>query len=149
LFARRWWRRDIDGRRITLGQIDPAPKVIQRGVRVSLAGYNTVSIPHRASGIPDANLQWIGPPGSPIPWKSYSLSAATLGPAHKLAVGAGVTREMIEHGNGQEVVAQLLKEDASLSLDASMFSTAAASASRPAGLLFGLTPIVARDGWRL
>jgi hypothetical protein len=95
---------------------------------------------------PIQTLQWVGPPGSPIPWKSYSISSATLGPAHKIAVGAGVTREMVAHGKGQEVVGQLLREDAALSLDASMFSTEAASTSRPAGLLNGLAAITGTAG---
>jgi hypothetical protein len=47
---------------------------------------------------------------------------------------------------GEEVLAQLMREDVGASLDASIFSTAAASAVRPAGILNGIAGLTATTG---
>jgi hypothetical protein len=82
---------------------------------------------------------------APMPVLSFTLSALTLTP-HKLAAAAAATRQVVESGNGEQVIGQLLKEDLSYTLDATMFSATAGSTSRPAGLLNGLTTLGATAG---
>jgi hypothetical protein len=58
---------------------------------------------------------------------------------HKLASSVVISREIAEHGNGEQIVGQLLKEDIAASLDTALFSATAASTARPAGLLNGIS----------
>jgi hypothetical protein len=119
-------------------------KLIAAALRLSLAGVNSATIPHR-SGLPDPNLVWVAP-GAPFPFKQYTLAATVLGPTCKLVLGVTLTRELVEHANGQDIIGTLLREDAAMSLDASLFSTATASATRPAGLLNGLSALTGTAG---
>jgi hypothetical protein len=57
-----------------------------------------------------------------------------------------MTRELLLHGFGETVLSKMLAENAAAALDTSLFSTTAASAIRPPGILAGvaaLTPTVA------
>jgi hypothetical protein len=80
-----------------------------------------------------------------MPVLSFSLSALTLTP-HKLAAAAAASRQIVESNNGEQLIGALLKEDLSYTLDATMFSATAASTSRPAGVLQGLTTLGATAG---
>lgn len=124
----------------SLAPYGAAAQVIAAGVRVDLDGVNTVSVPRRATVV-DANLAWIAE-GAPIPVKQYALDAVSLTPK-KFAVAVGITREM---SFAEPIVETLLREDAAASLDASMFSTTAASASRPAGVLNGVASLTPAAG---
>jgi hypothetical protein len=124
----------------SLATYGAAAQVIAAGVRVDLSGVNTVSVPRRAGAV-DVNLAWVGE-GQPIPVKQYALDGVTLSPK-KFAVAVGITREMSLH---ETVIESLLREDAAASLDASMFSTTAGSATRPAGLLAGVASLTPAAG---
>jgi len=129
----------------SLADYSAAVKLAQRGVQVSLAGVNSVLIPRRQGGVPSESVAWVGE-GNPIPLKNFILDDITHGPMKKLAVMSALTRETVVHASGQEVVATLLREDVAASLDASVFSNAAATADRPAGLLNGVTAINGATG---
>jgi Phage capsid family len=124
----------------SLATFGAAAQVIAGGVRVDLDGVNTVSVPRRATAV-DSALAWIAE-GAPIPVKQDALDAVSLSP-RKFAVAVGITREM---SFAEPVVETLLREDAAASLDASMFSTTAGSATRPPGLLAGIAPLTAAAG---
>jgi hypothetical protein len=128
----------------SLGAQSAGSRLIDAGLRLSLDGVNQLLIPQR-TGAPDAGLAWVGE-GNAFPVKMFALADATLGPARKLVASAAVTRETVESGNGQEVVATLLREDCAASLDASLFSATAASSTRPAGLLAGVSGLTATTG---
>jgi hypothetical protein len=124
-----------------LAPISAAAKLIALGMRVSLDGINSVSIPRRQGGKPATAVGWVTQ-GAPIPVKQYTLDHATLGPTCKLALLVGVTRELAEYADGDSVIMTLVREDLAASLDASIFSNAAAVAgTRPAGLFVGATVI--------
>jgi hypothetical protein len=59
---------------------------------------------------------------------------------------AGITAELAEHSDAEAVVRVAMGEAAAKSFDAAVFSTTAASATRPAGLLNGVTPISTTAG---
>jgi capsid protein len=126
----------------SLTPLSAAAKLFEVAPRASLAGVNTLAIPYRSGAISASAVPWVGE-GQPIPVGQFTTTSATLGPAHKLAVLAGMTRELAEHGSGEAVLTQMLRENAALALDASLFSNAAATADRPAGLLAGITPLTA------
>jgi hypothetical protein len=115
--------------------------LINAGMRVSLAGRNSVAIPRRQGGKAANNVAWVAQ-GAPIPVKQFLLGEATLGPTCKLALLCGLTRETVQYTAGQDVVSTLMREDLAASLDATMFS-ASSGANQPNGLLVGVTPITA------
>jgi hypothetical protein len=119
-----------------------AARLIDAGLRLSLSGINTLSIPRRQGHKPASDIKWVSL-GSPIPVKQYTLDSVTLGPTCKLPIMVGLSRELATFANGDEVIMTLVREDIAASLDASVFSNAAAVAgTRPAGLFYGLTPII-------
>jgi hypothetical protein len=69
-----------------------------------------------------------------------------LGPVKKLAGIAVVTREVAESSAAQEVITQVLRENTAMSLDAALFSNAAATVARPAGILSGVAALPAATG---
>jgi len=125
----------------SLAPMSVAARLIDAGMRIPLAGRNSVNIPRRVNGKPATDVSWIGQ-GAAIPVKPYALDAATLGPAKKLGLIVGMTRELVEHAGADTIIAQLMKEDIAASLDATMFSVTT-GADQPSGLLAGLSAITA------
>lgn len=72
--------------------------------------------------------------GDPIPVRAASLSSVSLTPG-KVGGIVALSRELAKRGDGQRVIATILREDAGASLDAAYLSTTAG------GLLAGVTPI--------
>jgi Phage capsid family len=117
-------------------------KLFAAAVRINLDGIASILFPSRSGPIDPAAVPWVAQ-GAPIPVGQFTLTSATLGPMHKLAVIAVLTRETAEHGSGETVLTTLLKENAALALDASLFSTTAGTADRPGGLLAGVSALTA------
>jgi hypothetical protein len=110
------------------------------GLRVDFGNRATVSVPARVVNATDCGFV---AEGDPIPVKVLTLSAgASLAPT-PLAVIVVFSNLVAETSNAERVITQMLGEAVRLKLDAEMFSTTAGSASRPAGLLNGVTPITA------
>jgi hypothetical protein len=86
--------------------------------------------------------------GAVIPFVQPSTGKATVGPVRKLAFGLAVTDELNEATpeTATVVLGRLLGESAAKALDASVFDATAADATRPAGLLNGVTPLTAQTG---
>jgi hypothetical protein len=120
-----------------------AARLIDAGVKLAFDGKAQINIPSRALA-PSADVAWTAEL-APMPVLSFTLNALTLTP-FKLAAAAAATREVVESSNAEQVIGQLLKEDLSYTLDATMFSATAASTTRPAGLLNGLTTLGATAG---
>jgi hypothetical protein len=57
-----------------------------------------------------------------------------------------LTRELATYSAGETVITQMLRESAAVALDASIFSTTAASTARPAGILAGIAGKTATGG---
>lgn len=130
----------------SLAPISAAAAVFARAVTVSLDGVSTVMLPRRTTPPANGDVPWVEE-GKPVPVGQLSVSgSAVLGPARKLAVMVALTRETLERSAAEAIVTQILRENAALSLDASLFSTTAASASRPAGILNGIAGLTATAG---
>lgn len=117
---------------------------LANALKVDLGRLASVRVPGRAVHAGDAG-QWVQE-GQAIPARQLQLlSGPTLTPT-KLACLTTMTREMSETSNIEDVVERLLTEAAMISLDAAIFSAAAASGAQPAGLLNGLVALAPSTG---
>jgi hypothetical protein len=113
-------------------------------LNVDLGRNASVRVPGRATHVADAG-QWVQE-GHPIPARALNILAGPVLTPTKLAVLVTMTREMTEASNIEDVVRVLLTEAAGIALDAAMFSTNAATAAMPAGILNGLAALTATSG---
>jgi hypothetical protein len=122
-----------------------AARLMAAGIRVDLDGLGTVSIPRSTSL---AVVPVFVDEGAPIPVAQQAISAATLGPVKKLALVEVLTSELdgASAESAELIIRTIMSEAAAKALDAAVFSTAAASSSRPAGILNGVTPLTATAG---
>jgi hypothetical protein len=126
----------------SLVPLSAASSLFSVAPKISLDGINSISFPSRSGPIDPAAVVWVAQ-GAAIPVGQMALTSVTLGPTHKLAIITAMTRETAEHSSGETVLTTLLKESAALALDASLFSTTAGTADRPAGLLAGISALTA------
>jgi hypothetical protein len=130
----------------SLAPMSASARLFNVAPRVSLAGVNTVRFPARSGAISASYVQWIAE-NAPAPVLRFSTaSGAVLGPARKLLCFAVITRELADSSSAEIVITTLLRENAALQLDTSLFSNVAASSARPAGILNGVTPLTAATG---
>jgi hypothetical protein len=108
-------------------------QLIEAGVKVSLDGIATVAIPRRTSNPGPTFVAEGGAVIVPQP----ALTTAVVGPTKKMAALECFTRELLEHSlpSVEMIVRTLMSEAAALALDAAIFSTTPADATRPAGIL--------------
>jgi hypothetical protein len=113
-------------------------------MQIDLAGVAKVRIPLTAA---TPQPGFIGE-GSAAPLAQLSLAGVDLGPAKKILILSAVTGELDQATPeaASVVIGRALAEATARSLDAAVFSSVAADATRPAGLLNGLTPITASTG---
>jgi hypothetical protein len=109
-------------------------------LRINMGRLASVTVPGRSISAADAG-QWVQE-GYPIPVRQYNFPNAKL-QLQKLAVIVTMTREITEASNIEDVLRILLTDAAGMALDNALFSTSAATAAQPAGLLHGLTPLTA------
>jgi len=126
----------------SLQPVSAASKLINAGLRITLDGFGSLNIPKRSTAKAATDVAWVQE-GQPIPTKQYTINDAVLGPTHKLGLLVILSTELAEHGNGEAVITQLIREDVAASLDASLLSTTAADSTRPAGILNGVSALPA------
>jgi hypothetical protein len=119
-----------------------ALRLFDASTKLDLAGINTIRIPHVAT-LPKQPI-FIGE-GQPAPALQFSLAGTTLGPARKIVVLSGVTRELNEAtpDTAAAVIGSVLASATNASIDKVAFDAAPADSTRPAGLLNGVVPIAA------
>jgi HK97 family phage major capsid protein len=112
------------------------------GSRYDLGRNGSLKVPVRAN-TPRAAGAWVGE-GAPKPVKRIGLSSVTLSP-HKMAVITTFTEEMALYSTPaiEGLLRKAMADDTRESLDGYLIDSVAASATRPAGLLNGVTPITA------
>lgn len=115
--------------------------LIASGLIVEPSSYGSVVVP----GITAHPALAFVADASAIPYAGFSFAGGTLSP-HKLAGVVAYTRALSKHSQFEDAVRLTLGEAVGLSIDAALFSSAAASVSAPAGLLNGVTPITAEAG---
>jgi hypothetical protein len=127
----------------SLAPISAGANLLNAAPRVSLEGVNSINFPRRLNPLAATDVAWIGELGPmPIPVMQIG-SGSTLGPARKLCSAVVFTREVAESSAAEVVMRTLLRESCAFSLDAALFSNAAASSVRPAGILNGVAPLAA------
>jgi capsid protein len=129
----------------SLQPISAAAKLFAAAPSASLDGVATISFPKRASPIAASDVMWVSEAGV-VPVKKYPITGVQLGPTKKLGVIVAATRQLMESSSAESALTLMLRESAAFSLDASVFSSTAASASRPAGILNGIAPLTATAG---
>jgi hypothetical protein len=112
--------------------------------RVDMAGVYSLIVPAATtSPVP----VFIGE-GSPMPMKDGVIAPTIIGPVRKMMLGVGIASELefAVPETASTIISRLIGEQASKSLDAVVYDNVAADATRPAGLLNGVTPIAATAG---
>jgi hypothetical protein len=130
----------------SLATYSAAATLFNAATQVSLDGIRSVLMPQRSGPINAAQVPWVLEAG-PIPVPQFALSnTVTLGPMKKMACLLVYTNELAMRTNAEEVFSTMLRETAALQLDASVFSTSAATTAKPSGILNGITPLTAATG---
>ena len=122
-----------------------AAELFSRSPRVDMSGVATIGLPASTADFPEPTRV---AEGEPIPAGRGTLGTVSIGPPKKLASIAGITEELrdLAAEDAEAIVQDLMEDSAARALDASLFSDAAASAVRPAGLLNGVTAITGTAG---
>jgi hypothetical protein len=116
----------------SLAPLSAGAQLLNAAPRVSLKGVNAVSFPQRISPLRVEDVAWVAE-GAPIRVPELRISGGgKLGPARKLAAIVVLTAELRESSAVDIVLTTQLRESAAFSLDASLFSNAAATVERPA-----------------
>jgi hypothetical protein len=117
-------------------------KLLAMGANLDLTGIATIKVPFIGGSGRPASPPFISE-GAPIPIANLSTNAATLGPTCKIAIGAAVSMELQEASaeTAVSVIGQALAISAAQATDSALFSSAAATAIAPAGILHGIVPI--------
>jgi HK97 family phage major capsid protein len=116
-------------------------RLLATATTLDLSGLQSIKLPFIGlAGMPPVPFVAEGDPGSVV---DLTVSATTLGPTSKLLILSALTREMMQASasNAEAIVSGALALSAEQSLDAALFSNAAATSAAPAGILHGLTPI--------
>jgi len=116
--------------------------LITRATIVPFDGFANIRVPGRAFAANNQDAgQWVAE-DAPIPNRQLSFTGGlTLAP-RKLAVLVSFTREMSEASAIEAISRAMISEAVGLALDAQIFSATAGDATKPPGLLVGVTPIV-------
>lgn len=118
-----------------------AAKLFAQCLQLDLSGILSINVPHVTTHpVPI----FVGE-GNPIPVTQGVMGKATVGPTRKLAFITPVTRELNEATpqTASVILGRMMGEAAAHSLDTFVFDAQPADTTRPAGLLNGLTPLVA------
>lgn len=109
-----------------------------QGMSLNFAGKGSIKIPSRGSTKKPAGA-FVGE-GAPIPVKEAYFSAQTLTP-DKMGVIVPFSEELVTATNGQieSIIRAAIVQDTAETLDSILLDANAASATRPAGLLNGVT----------
>lgn len=110
-----------------------------RGTKFTFGRNGIISLPARAN-TPTIAGSFVAQ-GAPIPVRQAAFSAITLTPK-KMAVISTFTREIAEHSTPaiEGLIRQAIIEDTSVAVDSVLLDANAATATRPAGILNGVTP---------
>jgi hypothetical protein len=116
-------------------------ELVNRGLKISLDGYASVSVPSRLTVATDAG-DWISE-GSPFRVRRLDLTGLLLSP-YKIGVIIPFTEELAQYAirDAADVMRGLLEEAFALAIDAKVLSNVAATVGlNPAGLLNGVSGI--------
>jgi len=113
-------------------------QLLARCLQLSFDGRAKLTLPAITGGA----AQWVGE-GQPIPVLRLTAAAGPSIEPHKLAAIVELTSEMVSGSDAEAMVRTALIDASAGALDASLFSSTAADALRPAGILVGATAVTA------
>jgi hypothetical protein len=125
---------------ISIGPQSAGSALLKRGISLQFANNAAIRVPSITSAA--ANVGFVTE-GNPAPAVQLAFaSGVTLAPRKFLALSV-FSREIFEHSvpSIEAIVRNVLAESVGLALDGAMFSSTAGDATRPAGLLVGLSAI--------
>jgi hypothetical protein len=125
---------------LSIGPQSAGSALLKRAISLQFANNNAIKVPSITAASSGAAFVQ---EGNPAPAQQFSLSSGVTLSPRKFITLAVFTRDIFEHSipTIESLVRSVLAEDVGLALDAAMFSSTAGDASRPAGLLVGLSPI--------
>jgi hypothetical protein len=113
-----------------------AAQLIGAGLRLGeLVGTDHQTIPWSAGAV----TAGFTAQGEPFAVAQDSIAGVDIVATHKIGVILTLTNQLLASSNGEAVLEFLLRRAAAQALDAELFGATAASSSRPAGLLNGLS----------
>jgi hypothetical protein len=119
-------------------------KLFQQCLRLNFDGVHTIVVSSSTTTPAPAFVA----EGSPHPIGQNLFTSVTAGPVHKLLIGAVIMRELesATPETAATVIARALSGKSATTLDSYVFDNVAASSTRPAGLLNGLSTLGATAG---
>jgi hypothetical protein len=136
----------IDDTIAAAASISAAADVIARGTRVNFDNAGSIRIPGRTFSTNNADAgQWVAE-GAPTPVRPLSFTTGVTLTPRKLAVIIVFTREQAESSAIEVIARAMISEAVGLALDATMLGNVAGDATKPPGLLVGVTPLTATTG---
>lgn len=121
-----------------------AAALISAAPRFNMPGYGQIVLPRASStGTPG----WISE-ADPIPAGAGVIAGPILGPPRKLGLIEAYTGELARRSaeDVETIIGLILRTAMARQLDLSLYSAVAADATRPAGILNGVTPATATIG---
>jgi hypothetical protein len=121
-----------------------AVRLFERCVKLNFDGVYQYTIPRASTSAEPVFVAELGP----MPISQDVVGSVTVGPTKKMLLGAAISGELEAYSaeSAVAIVSAIMNDQAGKSLDAAVFSTTAASALRPAGLMNGVTGQTATAG---
>jgi hypothetical protein len=126
-----------------LGPLSIGSQLLQRGITFSFAGNYEIKVP--GITVAASYASFVGE-GKPIPVHNLPVSPGAILTPSKFATLVALTREMIVASNAEPLVRAVLVDAVAAALDVALFSNVAADTTRPAGLLYNVTPLTGATG---
>jgi hypothetical protein len=135
---------DAVGFLVSLAPASAAARLFESALRINLSGIHQTNIARLVS-VPSPGFV---PELAPIPVIAGDFDSTALGPVFKLAFIVGLSSELefSTPENASQIIGRALADATSKQLDVLVFDNVAGAASRPSGLLNGVTPIAATSG---
>jgi hypothetical protein len=127
----------------SLGPTSAGSQLLRKGITLQFDGFNQIKVP----GI-TASASYAGFVGERqnIPVRQLPVSAGAILDPRKFATIVALTSEMLNSSNAEALVTAVLIDSVAIALDTALFSTTAGDATRPPGLLSGVTALTAVAG---
>jgi len=128
---------------LSLGPISAGAQLLRRGVQLQFGGAASIRVPGVVAAASNAGFV---AEAAPIPVRQLALSGPTLEP-RKFATICTFTRESFQHSlpTVESLTRLTLSEGFAAALDAALFDSTAGDATRPPGLLNGISPLTASN----
>jgi len=128
---------------VALAPVSAGAALLSRGMQIPMGTSGQVAVPVYVTSSSDAGS--FVAEGTPIPARNLNFNVMTLAP-HKLAVLNTFTNELAAASNIEPVIRQVVGEAMALAIDAEIFSSNIPDATRPGGIMRGMSSLLAKSG---